>query len=45
MSMFPVFVTAFSVPDVEPIEMSPFLTLTSVTPEKEEMHFTNNYMW
>ena len=37
--MFPEFVTAFSIPDVEPIEMSPFLTLTSVTPERGEMHF------
>lgn len=44
MTMFPEFVTAFSIPDVEPIEMSPLLTLTSLSPERGKMHFINKYM-
>ena len=37
-SMFPLFVTALNDPDVEPIEMFPFLTFTSVKPEKKTFH-------
>lgn len=42
--IFPEFVTAFSVPDVEPIEMSPFLIFTSVTPERGKIiQFNSKY--